>query len=140
MRLESQSSRFDFAERRARALEGAVRSRPERAPEADGGQRRAAREQAEPVHVASPAQPAAPHDAESGGSAEARRRRRRRRGRRGGTSRAPGEAVQGGSDQVPGSAAPSGGAGSEPGADAGRDSTQRPEDLNPPEPPEHDDR
>lgn len=139
MRLESQSSRFDFAERRARALEGAVRSRPERAPETDGGQRRAAREQAEPVQAASPAQPAAPRDAESGGSAEARRRRRRRRGRRGGTSRAPGEAVQGGGDQVPGGAEPSGGAGSEPGADTGRDSTQRPADLNPPEPPEHDD-
>jgi len=36
MRVESQSTRFEFAERRARAVEGIARYRSEQAPEPDG--------------------------------------------------------------------------------------------------------
>ncbi len=106
MRVESLSSRFDFAERRARALEGLVQARleergeepPPRArgqqppPRSAQAQAQAPQQQGTPAPVqggpaaAAPGAPAAPgRDAESQG--DARRRRRRRRGRRSGTGR-----------------------------------------------------
>ncbi len=67
MRVESLSSRLDFSERRARALEGVVMYRPGEEPEAD----------AEPA-----AAPEGGRPGEGAGAAEGRRKRRRRRGRR----------------------------------------------------------
>jgi hypothetical protein len=119
MRVESLSSRFDFAERRARALEGIVESRleggrgDEPAPRVRGQQPAPARGgqgqapgrggqqgPAQPPQApAGPAAPASGADAAPVPSAagrdgeptgDARRRRRRRRGRRGGPAR-PGE-------------------------------------------------
>ena len=103
MRLESLSSRIDFDERRARALERVVQYRPGTGPAREPPQTRARSEErtrppqsAEPPaapQAASPStqeQPAAAQD-QSGESNTARRRRRRRRGRRGGRGRLPGE-------------------------------------------------
>ena len=73
MRVESLSSRIDFDERRARALESVVQYRPDA------------------VSSAQPPTDAAPSEAE--GEAPARSRRRRRRGRRRSGSRAPGTTV-----------------------------------------------
>lgn len=93
MRVESVSSRFDFAERRARALEGLVQGRPEEktaeAP-ARGRAPHAQAQQSPPAQPGPAAQAPAP-DADQAASAEARRRRRRRRGRRSGPIRPPGE-------------------------------------------------
>jgi hypothetical protein len=82
MRVESLSSRLDFDERRARALEGAVQYRP-----------------------ATPAQEAAPgaarkdeEEAEAESGATRGRRRRRRRGRRGGGQRGGAEESAGTGD------------------------------------------
>ncbi len=69
MRVESLSSRLDFDERRARALEGAVQYRPAAESQAPGPPRREEEEAPE---------------AETAGTAARARRRRRRRGRRGG--------------------------------------------------------
>ncbi len=98
MRVESLSSRLDFDERRARALEGVVQYRP-----------------------APPAQEAAPTARKDGEEAEAEsgaprsRRRRRRRGRRGGGQRGgveesagTGDAAQAAREDKPGTEAPSG--------------------------------
>jgi hypothetical protein len=74
MRVESLSSRLDFSERRARALEGVVLYRPGEEPEAEAG---------------ADGQEAGRSD--TGPSAEGRRKRRRRRGRRGPGMRGPGE-------------------------------------------------
>jgi hypothetical protein len=63
MRVESMSSRLDFDERRARALEGVVQYRPGAVP---------------PLQPPTGAEP----PAEAGESADRRTRRRRRRGRR----------------------------------------------------------
>ena len=71
MRVESLSGRFDFAERRARALEGVVQYRP--GAEVPGTAETAA---------AGPAAQAGREGDQTGG-ADGRRRRRRRRGRRG---------------------------------------------------------
>jgi hypothetical protein len=142
MRLESQSSRFDFAERRARALEGIVRYRSEQAPETDSGQKRTSPERPEPVQAPSPGQPGPAQTAEPAGGADARRRRRRRRGRRGGLNRAPGESVQSGGEQVPGGTAPAEAGGSEPDAGGGEGPAARtagPEPSEPSDPSEHDD-
>ncbi|HKY23131.1 MAG TPA: hypothetical protein VJM31_18090 [Vicinamibacterales bacterium] len=109
MRLESLSSRMDFDERRARALEGVVQFRPGTGP-AREPVRPPARSVNPPVRMPPPpvaaSQPAAEeplqgaqplpqavlgtdeHGSESGTT---RRRRRRRRGRRGGRGRLPGE-------------------------------------------------
>jgi hypothetical protein len=111
MRVESQATRLEFAERRAREVEGMVRYRSEPAREPEAPQRRPAREAGperparEPVAqatAAAPAQPQGARDADPAGSAEARRRRRRRRGRRGGASRTPEESVAGGGESAPG--------------------------------------
>lgn len=84
MRLESMSSRFDFAERRARALEGMVQYRSADRPEEAAPRRGAPVEQAAPPQPqGQPGQPGA-RDEQSG---EGRRRRRRRRGRRSGAGR-----------------------------------------------------
>jgi hypothetical protein len=113
MRLESLSSRMDFDERRARALEGVVQYRsgtgPSREPppprprpaqdERPSPQQRPAPPPAPPPAAATPpaeAQPSLPGvvpEDQTGESNTARRRRRRRRGRRGGRGRAPGEGV-----------------------------------------------
>jgi hypothetical protein len=113
MRVESLSSRFDFAERRARALEGLVqaklegraeepvpRGRSQQPPQARAAQPRGPQSQGSPSQAApppaapaaqpqgepAPASPAGPgRDTETPG--DARRRRRRRRGRRSGASR-----------------------------------------------------
>jgi cell division protein FtsL len=87
MKVESVSSRLDFNERRARALESVVQYKPP-----------AAREQPAPPPAAGP--PAAPGDSQGAREGESqRRRRRRRRGRRGG---ATGGEQQAGSPQSAG--------------------------------------
>lgn len=88
MRVESQSSRLDFDERRARALEGVVQYKPPPQQSRGGAPRAAAPPAATPSTPAGAAQ--APNDAAASGSSEARaepgtsgeRRRRRRRRRR----------------------------------------------------------
>jgi hypothetical protein len=99
MRLESFSSRMDFDERRARALEGVVQYRPGTGPSREpqpSRPRQDDRPTQQPVMAASaptaapqtqPLQPGAAPDDQTGESTTARRRRRRRRGRRGGRSR-----------------------------------------------------
>ena len=110
MRLESLSSRMDFDERRARALESVVQYRPGTGPSREPQQTRARPPQDDRQHqqprpaptacagaapqaqrsragrVPSPTDPASE-------SNTARRRRRRRRGRRGGRGRTPGEGM-----------------------------------------------
>jgi hypothetical protein len=105
MRLESLSSRMDFDERRARALEGVVQYRPGTGPARDPAQQQA---RPQPLSLTPPAvqqvvdtaEGAALTEPSTGGaegteSSTARRRRRRRRGRRGGRSRAPEAAASG---------------------------------------------
>jgi len=118
MRVESMSSRFDFAERRGRAIESLVHRRSESAVEEPPARGRTNRAQAAPAQpppgqTAATGQPAAVRDTDQGGSAEARRRRRRRRGRRSGAGRVPGE----GSQPVPADGADAGDDGSQPGTD-----------------------
>ena len=108
MRLESLSSRMDFDERRARALETVVQYRPGTGPSREPQPTRArpshedrqppqSRPAPPPAPEPTAAQPQAapPTDATAadaaGESNTARRRRRRRRGRRGGRGRTPGE-------------------------------------------------
>ena len=99
MRLESLSSRMDFDERRARALEGVVQYRPGTGPSREPQAPRPRQDERpyqQPV-VSQPATasaaPAPPSQADAAGEDQAsesstvRRRRRRRRGRRGGRSR-----------------------------------------------------
>ena len=108
MRLESLSSRMDFDERRARALEGVVQYRPGTGPAREPQQARPrpderpapppvppASSAPQPVQV-QPPQPGTAAEEQAGDSNTARRRRRRRRGRRGGRSRAPGEGMAAG--------------------------------------------
>ncbi|MEO5742263.1 MAG: hypothetical protein ABIS29_16880 [Vicinamibacterales bacterium] len=109
MRLESLSSRMDFDERRARALETVVQYRPGSGPSREPQQARARPQQEErqspqPRPAPPPAPAPEPAEAQSpqadggpadpaGESTTARRRRRRRRGRRGGRGRTPGEGM-----------------------------------------------
>jgi hypothetical protein len=109
MRLESLSSRMDFDERRARALETVVQYRPGTGPSREPQQMRARPPQDDRQHQQSrPAPPPAPETAEAqpaeaeaeanptdpaSESTTARRRRRRRRGRRGGRGRTMGEGM-----------------------------------------------
>lgn len=118
MRLESLSSRMDFDERRARALEGVVQYRPGTGPsrEPQPPKPRPPQDDRPYQQQPRPAPPPAPEPAEAqplqvdtgsgivpGGadqasdSTTARRRRRRRRGRRGGRGRTPGESIAAGS-------------------------------------------
>jgi len=96
MRLESLSSRMDFDERRARALEGVVQYRADTGPAREVTQPQArssnqsAPSQQAPEQVTQ-AQPGSGTDDQGAESSTTRRRRRRRRGRRGGRSRMPGE-------------------------------------------------
>ena len=111
MRLESLSSRMDFDERRARALETVVQYRPGTGParEPQQGRVRPVQEERQHQHVR-PAPPPPPERVQAqspeldvsqaatpgdsaGESTTARRRRRRRRGRRGGRGRMPGEVM-----------------------------------------------
>jgi hypothetical protein len=99
MRLESLSSRMDFDERRARALEGVVQYRPGTGPSREPMPTQS-RVTPTPAQQASApgaqAQPASgPSEERGADSATARRRRRRRRGRRGGRGRLPEMASQG---------------------------------------------
>ncbi len=106
MRLESLSSRMDFDERRARALETVVQYRPGTGPSREPQQARSRppqddrqQQQTRPAPPPAPAQVSEPEPvlAQQGGDATpadaagesntARRRRRRRRGRRGGRGR-----------------------------------------------------
>jgi hypothetical protein len=85
MRLESISSRLDFDERRARALEGVVQYRPSVLAATSGtpaspGAASSSQPMTQPPGPRSSGQPAAAADA--AGIAERRARRRRRRGRR----------------------------------------------------------
>jgi hypothetical protein len=105
MRLESLSSRMDFDERRARALETVVQYRPGTGPSRepqparprpaqDDRQQQQTRPAPPPAPPSEPAPiQAQPTDATpadpTGESNTARRRRRRRRGRRGGRGRTP---------------------------------------------------
>jgi hypothetical protein len=85
MRVESLSSRLDFDERRARALEGAVQYRPGAAPQ----------------EAAPPETRKDEDQGEGEGPAAARsRRRRRRRGRRGGGPRTGPETVAAGTENA----------------------------------------
>ena len=104
MRLESLSSRMDFDERRARALEGVVQYRPGTGPAREAVQQQS-RSQPSPVSQPAASEVPLPEGslapvpagaAESVDSSTARRRRRRRRGRRGGRGRTPGEAAAAG--------------------------------------------
>ena len=97
MKLESQSSRLDFSERRVRALEGVVQYRPEVVHSADRGDDRD--EDQAPVAQASAGSGSVEGFVPAGagnqpgqgqGDGSARRKRRRRRGRRGGTQGASG--------------------------------------------------
>jgi hypothetical protein len=108
MRVESVSSRLDFNERRARALENVVVYKPsadevvEREPAAFAPPKAAATPQ--PAHSATPmaAQPSPAVSSQPGeGPGQRSRRRRRRRGRRG---NAPATAVMGGQGTTPESA------------------------------------
>ena len=103
MRLESLSSRMDFDERRARALEGVVQYRPGTGPSREPAPPRP-RQDDRPYQQPAPAPSATPQETQpqpsqagattvepSTESGTARRRRRRRRGRRGGRGRTPGE-------------------------------------------------
>ena len=106
MRLESLSSRMDFDERRARALEGAVQFRPGTGPSREPVVHTPPRSAADPPSsprpfqdarerpVSAPPPLAATAVAQAAGPADdaaetgtAKRRRRRRRGRRGGRGR-----------------------------------------------------
>jgi hypothetical protein len=85
MRVESLSSRLDFDERRARALEGVVQYRPSVLAATSGtpaspGAASSSQPMTQPPGPRSSGQPAAAADA--AGIAERRARRRRRRGRR----------------------------------------------------------
>lgn len=111
MRLESLSSRMDFDERRARALETVVQYRPGTGPAREPQQARARPPQDDRQHPQSrpaPPPPPAPEPAQTQSQSPlpeasptdpasdantARRRRRRRRGRRGGRGRTPGEGM-----------------------------------------------
>jgi hypothetical protein len=109
MRVESMSSRLDFDERRARALEGVVQYRPGAVP---------------------PLQPQPTGDAAAGGSeadqAERRARRRRRRGRRRGGGPGAGPSPEADRAEAPGDhghdSAAEGGGGAGP---AGGDSSDQ---------------
>ncbi len=103
MRVESAATRLDFAERRARAVEGRLQQQSEHAqPESQGrsrgGQPRTALLPAAPAQAGSAAVAPAGRDGDRAGGGDARRRKRRRRGRRGGAARPGGEAVPGGAD------------------------------------------
>jgi CRISPR/Cas system CSM-associated protein Csm2 small subunit len=121
MRLESLSSRMDFDERRARALETVVQYRPGTGPARELRTARPRPQQDDrpspppPASASAPAfQPSAPppvqpaqtpapgvpgtEDPASAESNTARRRRRRRRGRRGGRGRVPGENIAAGAE------------------------------------------
>jgi hypothetical protein len=139
MQLESQSSRFDFAERRARTLEGVVRYRSEQAADTEGVQVRTPREQAAPIQAGSPGQPVPGREADPAGSSDARRRRRRRRGRRGGTNRIAGENAQAGAEPTQGSDAATEPRDVEPVTDSGEGSTSGSQGPEPPAPSERDD-
>jgi len=111
MRLESLSSRMDFDERRARALETVVQYRPGSGPSREAPAPRPRQDdrpyQPPPQQsVAAAPPPAAPQsqsqpgtgdanatEPQAGESNTARRRRRRRRGRRGGRGRMQGDNV-----------------------------------------------
>ena len=111
MRLESLSSRMDFDERRARALETVVQYRPGTGAAREPQQPRVRPPQEDRQHQQQtrPAPPPAPEQTiqtqtqpsvpdatvadPNGESNTARRRRRRRRGRRGGRGRTPGEGM-----------------------------------------------
>ncbi len=104
MRLESLSSRMDFDERRARALEGVVQYRPGTGPAREPQQPRPRQDERSfppasaapppaPQQIETQPQPGAGQDDSASDSNTARRRRRRRRGRRGGRGRAPGEGI-----------------------------------------------
>lgn len=88
MRVESISSRLDFAERRARSLEAVVQYKPGTGPAAE-----ASRAAAQVAAVRPAVQAPAPADGEGSGSAkgEAQRRRRRRRRGRGGANTPQGQ-------------------------------------------------
>jgi hypothetical protein len=116
MRLESLSSRMDFDERRARALETVVQYRPGTGPAREVRNARPRPPQDDrpsPPPASAPASQSSAASAmppqttpgvpatEDQGSAEsntARRRRRRRRGRRGGRGRMPGENMAAGTE------------------------------------------
>lgn len=83
MRIESISSRLDFDERRARALEGVVQYRPGTVVPRDRGRDQAAAASAGPSPAASNSATTAGEEGQPGMAV--RRRRRRRRGRRGRT-------------------------------------------------------
>jgi hypothetical protein len=107
MRLESLSSRMDFDERRARALEGVVQYRPGTGPARDATpQQTGSQPPSSPQATTAPGAvpdgtPSSPADSTE--SSTTRRRRRRRRGRRGGRGRTPADAAVEGAAETPSS-------------------------------------
>jgi hypothetical protein len=121
MKLESQSSRLDFSERRVRALEGVVQYRPEVVRGADRHDDR------DDDHTPAPQTSAGAGSVEGfvpagagnqpgqgQGDGSARRKRRRRRGRRGGTQGALGASGASGAPGAQGAQAADGGQGAGP--------------------------
>jgi hypothetical protein len=92
MRVESLSSRLDFDERRARALEGVVQYRPGAASARERARTQSNLQVATATSqpVAGPTPPSS-SDSDQAEAAPPRRRRRRRRGRRGRGSTPPGD-------------------------------------------------
>ncbi len=113
MRVESLSSRLEFDERRARALEGVVMYRPGAGLVAEAMPAPAAQAASQGASQPPPAQPEADQSAASKGEALRSRRRRRRRGRQGG-GQAGGPLFQHGGGQQAGPASHEAGPGGEP--------------------------
>ena len=153
MRVESQATRLEFAERRAREVEGMVRYRSEQAPGPEAAQGRPARGAAQGRPAREPAptapavaggqpqggQPQSGRDADAGGSAEARRRRRRRRGRPGWHEPRPRESIAGRAEPAAGGDVQAEPGGPAPGAATGGGPAPEPRHDEPPTPPDHDD-
>ena len=115
MRVESISSRLDFAERRARALENVVQYRPGTGPAAESPRPVA------PAQIA-PAAAAAEPDASAPIKGEAQRKRRRRRRGRGGSSAVQGQpGIQGATPQDARNDEAGGDLFTQDGSDAGQD-------------------
>lgn len=129
MRVESLSSRLDFDERRARALEGVVEYRKDAA----GPPKVASSSSGVPVDAALETEPAGESQPAPAGEAPRGRRRRRRRGRRGGR-RGPASGVESAgssgpvTDSHPSSSAPEASAPAGPGTDAHASPTGEPAD------------
>ena len=140
MRIESLSSRFDFSDRRARALEAVVQYRPGTGPAAEEAVMPAPSQGVAPGQVGRRDGDASAAGGPIKGEAQRARRKRRRRGR-GGSTAQPGPGgggpprPEGGRPQEPGTADQAPASGSGTGGDSlpfERDSAPAPETSVPP--------